>query len=61
MTGRKIFGVVLDIALIALIIYMILFLFHTANEMAEENKRHWPPPGSIPEHVYEQLLNGERT
>ena len=61
MTRRKIFGVVLDIALIALIIYMILFLFHKANEMAEESKKHWPPPGSIPEHIYEQLLNGERT
>ena len=59
MTGRKIFGVVLDVALIALIIYMILFLFNMANEMAEENEKHWPPPGSIPEHVYERLLNGD--
>ena len=60
MTRRKIFGVVLDIALIALIIYMILFFFDMTNEFAREDKDYeiWPP-GSIPEHVYERLLNGD--
>ena len=60
MTRRKIFGTVLDIILIVLIIYMILFLFNMANKMAAESEKHWPPPRSIPEHVYEQLLNGDR-
>tara|TARA_A100001515_G_scaffold53265_1_gene42177 strand:+ start:140 stop:334 length:195 start_codon:yes stop_codon:yes gene_type:complete len=60
MTRRKIFGVVLDIALIALIVYMILFFFDMTNEFAREDKDYeiWPP-GSIPEHVYERLLNGD--
>ena len=60
MTRRKILGVVLDIALIALIIYMILFFFDMTNEFAREDKDYeiWPP-GSIPEHVYERLLNGD--
>ena len=61
MNKRKILGVVLDVTLIVLIIYMILFLFDMANEYARESKEYeiWPP-GSIPEHIYEQLLNGER-
>ena len=60
MTRRKIFGVVLDIALIALIVYMILFFFDMTNKFAREYKDYeiWPP-GSIPEHVYERLLNGD--
>ena len=60
MTKRKIFGTVLDITLIALIIYMVIFLFDMANELAREEKNYevWPP-GSIPEHVYERLLNGD--
>ena len=61
MNKRKILGVVLDITFIVLIIYMILFLFDMANEYARESKEYeiWPP-GSNPEHIYEQLLNGER-
>ena len=60
MTKRKIFGTVLDITLIVLIIYIVVFLFNMANELAREEKDHevWPP-GSIPEHVYERLLNGD--
>ena len=60
MTKRKIFGTVLDIILIVLIIYMVVFLFDMANEFAREDKDYeiWPP-GSIPEHVYERLLNGD--
>ena len=61
MNKRKILGVVLDVTLIVLIVYMILFLFDMANEYAREEKNYeiWPPV-SIPEHIYEQLLNGER-
>jgi len=60
MTKRKIFGTVLDITLIVLIIYIVVFLFNMANELAREEKNYevWPP-GSIPEHVYERLLNGD--
>ena len=60
MNKRKILGVVLDVTLIVLIVYMILFLFDMANEFAREDKDYeiWPP-GSIPEHVYERLLNGD--
>ena len=60
MTKRKIFGTVLDIILIVLIIYIVVFLFNMANEFAREEKNYevWPP-GSIPEHVYERLLNGD--
>ena len=59
MTKRKIFGTVLDVILIVLIIYMVVFLFNMANEFSRESKEYevWPP-GSIPEHVYERLLNG---
>ena len=59
MTKRKIFGMVLDITLIVLIIYIVVFLFNMANEIAREEKNYevWPP-GSIPEHVYERLLDG---
>ena len=59
MTKRKIFGMVLDIILIVLIIYIVVFLFNMANEIAREEKNYevWPP-GSIPEHVYERLLDG---
>ena len=59
MVKRKILGVVLDVALIMFIIYTVVFLFDMANEMADEGDKHWPPPGSIPEHVYERLLNGD--
>tara|TARA_R100000315_G_scaffold61135_1_gene39018 strand:+ start:162 stop:350 length:189 start_codon:yes stop_codon:yes gene_type:complete len=60
MTKRKIFGAVLDITLIVLIIYIVILLFNMANEFAREEKDYeiWPP-GSIPEHVYERLLNGD--
>ena len=60
MTKRKIFGAVLDITLIVLIIYIVILLFNMANEFAREDKDYeiWPP-GSIPEHVYERLLNGD--
>ena len=60
MTKRKILGVVLDVTLIVLIIYIVVFLFNMANEFAREEKNYeiWPP-GSIPEHVYERLLNGD--
>jgi len=58
MIDRKIFGVLVDTILLMLIVFMVTFLFTTANEMAAENEKHWPPPGAIPEHVYERLLNG---
>ena len=60
MTKRKILGVVLDVTLIVLIIYIVILLFNMANEFAREDKDYeiWPP-GSIPEHVYERLLNGD--
>ena len=60
MTKRKIFGMVLDVTLIVLIIYIVVFLFNMGNEFAREDKDYeiWPP-GSIPEHVYERLLNGD--
>jgi len=45
--------------LLMLIVFMVTFLFITANEMAAEREKHWPPPGAVPEHVYEQLLNGD--
>ena len=53
-------GMMLDITLIVLIIYIVVFLFNMANELAREEKNYevWPP-GSIPEHVYERLLNGD--
>ena len=59
MISRKVLGRLLDITLLILIVYMIVFLFDMANEMAEESEKHWPPPGSIPEHAYERLLNGD--
>ena len=59
MISRKVLGRLLDITLLILIVYMIVFLFDMANELAEEGEKHWPPPGAIPEHVYERLLNGD--
>jgi hypothetical protein len=59
MIDRKILGVLVDTVLLMLIVFMVTFLFTTANEMAAEREKHWPPPGAIPEHVYERLLNGD--
>jgi len=59
MIDRKILGVLVDTVLLMLIVFMVTFLFITANDMATEREKHWPPPGSIPEHVYERLLNGD--
>ena len=55
----RMLGVLLDAALLILIVFVVVFLFDMANEMAEEGEKNWPPPGSIPEHVYERLLNGD--
>ena len=59
MIDRKILGVLVDTVLLMLIVFTVTFLFITANEMAKESEKHWPPPGAIPEHVYERLLNGD--
>ena len=59
MIELKMFGVLLDAVLLMLIVFMVVCLFSMANEMADESEKHWPPPGSIPEHVYERLLNGD--
>jgi len=58
-TKLKTLGVLLDAAMIMLVVFMVVFLFVMANDMAKENEKHWPPPGGIPEHVYERLLNGD--
>ena len=59
MIKLKMLGVVLDVVLVMLVVLMVTFLFITANDMARENEKHWPPPSAIPEHVYERLLNGD--
>ena len=59
MTKLKTLGVLLDAAMIMLVVFMVVFLFVMANDMAKENEKHWPPPGGIPENVYERLLNGD--
>jgi len=59
MTELKMLGVLVDAVLLILIVLMVVFLFVMANDMAKENEKHWPPPGGIPEHVYERLLNGD--
>ena len=58
--NRKTLGILLDITFIILIVCMVIFFFNMANEFAREEKDYeiWPP-GSIPEHVYERLLNGD--
>ena len=62
MTKRKIFGILLDITLLVLIVYMVVFLFNKANELAREEKHYevWPP-GSVPDHMIEQLLQKARS
>ena len=59
MTELKMLGVLVDAVLLILIVLMVVFLFATANDMARESEKHWPPPRAIPEHVYERLLNGD--
>ena len=55
--NRKTLGVLLDITLLILIVYMVVFLFNMVNELAREEKHYevWPP-GSISDDVVEQLL-----
>ena len=55
--NRKTLGILLDITLLILIVYMVVFLFNKANEFAREEKHYevWPP-GSISDDVVEQLL-----
>ena len=55
-TELKMLGVLLDAAMIVLVVFMIIFFFNMANDLAEEREE---APGPIPEHVYEQLLNGD--
>ena len=59
MIDLKMLGVLLDAVLVMLVVLMVTFLFIAANDMARESEKHWPPPGDIPEHVYERLLNGD--
>tara|TARA_B100000945_G_C19966394_1_gene405523 strand:+ start:313 stop:510 length:198 start_codon:yes stop_codon:yes gene_type:complete len=55
--NRKTLGILLDITLLILIVYMVVFLFNKVNEFAREEKHYevWPP-GSISDDVVEQLL-----
>ena len=55
--NRKTLGILLDITFLILIVCMVIFLFNKANEFASESKAYeiWPP-GSIPDHVVEELL-----
>ena len=57
MTKLQMFGTLLDIIFLILIVCMVVFLFDMANELARESQDYevWPP-GSIPDHVVEQLL-----
>ena len=55
-TELKILGVLLDAVMIILVIFMVIYFFNLANEIAEEREE---APGPIPEHVYERLLNGD--
>ena len=45
-----------EIVMIVFIFAMIIFFFSMANELAEGGEE---PPGPIPEHVYERLLDGD--
>tara|TARA_A100001515_G_scaffold135959_1_gene127264 strand:- start:392 stop:589 length:198 start_codon:yes stop_codon:yes gene_type:complete len=55
--NRETLGILFDITFLILIVYMVVFLFNKANEFASESKAYeiWPP-GSIPDHVVEELL-----
>ena len=55
-TELKMLGVLLDAAMIILVVFMIIFFFNMANDLAEQREE---APGPIPEHVYERLLNGD--
>ena len=55
-TELKMLGVLLDAATIILTVFMVIYFFNLANEIAEERKE---APGPIPEHVYKRLLNGD--
>ena len=55
-TELKMLGVLLDAAMIILVVFMVIYFFNLANEIAEEREE---SPGPIPEHVYERLLNGD--
>ena len=55
-TELKMLGVLLDAAMIILVIFMVIYFFNLANEIAEEREE---ATGPIPEHVYERLLNGD--
>ena len=53
----KTLGTLFDVVFLILIVCMVIFFFNKANEFANESKAYevWPP-GSIPDHVVEELL-----
>jgi hypothetical protein len=55
-TELKMLGVLLDAVMIVLVVFMVIYCFNMANDLAERREE---APGPIPEHVYEQLLNGD--
>jgi len=55
-TELKMLGVLLDAAMIILVVFMVIYCFNMANDLAEQREE---APGPIPERVYEQLLNGD--
>ena len=60
--NRETLGILLDITFLILIVYMVVFLFNKANELAREEKHYevWPP-ASIPNDVVDQLLRKSST
>jgi hypothetical protein len=50
------FGVLLDVVYIIIVVTMVIIFFNVANDLAEEKEESAEP---IPEHVYEQLPNGD--
>ena len=47
-TELKMLGVLLDAAMIILVVFMVIYFFSLANEIAEEREE---ATGPIPEHV----------
>lgn len=56
MTELKMFGVLLDVVFIIIVVTMVIIFFNMTNSLAEEKEESAEP---IPEHVYEQLPNGD--
>ena len=60
MTELKMLNVVLDAVLIIIIMVLVVCFYTMVNDHAEENTPEHAQPGCVlPEHVQEQLLNGD--